>query len=80
MLVSDVTPDWLPIARLKGRVELPETACVCEIELGLVEDSSELCEVEISRDDVPCDASLEDAPAIDWTDEVPLSAIAVVWL
>lgn len=51
-----------------------------ERELGLMENPPESWDVEMSRDDVPCETSLEDAPAIDWTDEVPLPAIAVIWL
>lgn len=80
MVVSDGAPDWVPLAKLEERVELPSTTCVRERDIGLVEDPSESWDVEISRDDVPCETSLEDAPAVDWTDEVSLPAIAVIWL
>lgn len=96
MLVSDVASDWLPLAlpRLKDRVELPSTPCNCETELKLVDDISGLWDVQGPGDVAPCDSSLfddpasledapdafEDAPAIDRTDEVPLIAIAVIWL
>lgn len=89
MLVSDVASDWLPLAlpRLKDRVELPSTPCNCETEFKLVDAISGLWDVGSSEDVAPCDASLvdapdslEDAPAIDLTDEMELPAIAVIWL
>lgn len=80
MLVPGGAPESLPLARLEDRVEVPTTTCDCERELELVRDPSELRDVEISEDEEPCDASLEDAPVLDWTDEVPLLVTAVIWL